>query len=83
MEDNFVGSTKLKLLIIADVDIISSGLLTEKYVKEAPVFDMIILCGPFTHRECSSQEEIALVQGDISAVVAQLENLVCRLLLDK
>lgn len=78
MQDNFVGFTKLKVLIIADVDIISSGLLAEKYVKKAPVFDMILLCGPFTHRECSSPEEIALVQGDISAVVAQLENIVCR-----
>ena len=78
MEEAFAGSNSLKVLIIADVDIISSGLLAEKYVKEAPTFDMILLCGPFTHRECSSQEEIALVHGDISAIVAQLENIVCR-----
>ena len=78
MEKAFAGSNSLKILVIADVDIVSSSLLTEKYVNEAPTFDMILLCGPFTHRECSTPEEIALVQGDISALVAQLENIVCR-----
>lgn len=78
MEMDFVTLNAMKVLVVADVDNVSSGLLAEKFVRKDPEFHMILLCGPFTHRPCSSPEEVALVQGDISAIIAQLETIVCR-----
>jgi hypothetical protein len=76
--DSFPFQTSLEVLIVADVDLISSSALVEGYSMSDVHCDMILLCGPVCYRECETPEQIASVQGDISAIVAQLENIVCR-----
>lgn len=71
----------LKILIVADVDLKSSSALVEEYATKDNAFDMILLCGPICYRECETPEQIASVHGEISAIIAQLENIVCRVCL--
>jgi hypothetical protein len=78
MADIFPFASNIKILVIADVDHPSASLLVEKYVPSGHQIDLILLMGPFAYRECSSPEELALMTGDISAIIAQMENVVCR-----
>lgn len=71
---------QLKLLVLADPDAMSASFITEKYVRLLPQFDAIIVCGPFVHSDCNSLEEEAAAQGDMAAIIAQLENIVCRVI---
>lgn len=74
-EPNFV-----RLLVIADVDIASASLITEQFVPQAPHFDAVLLCGPFCHEEPSTGEEHAVAMSEIGSIIAQLENIVCRVI---
>ena len=49
-----------------------------QYVPKGPKFDMIVLCGPFTQMDCDSPEDLVVAQAKIADVIAQLENVVCR-----
>ena len=79
--DSFPFQTSWKVLILADVDLTCCSALVEEYTMQEIQYDMIILCGPVCYRECETPEQIASVHGDISAIIAQLENIVCRVCL--
>lgn len=71
----------LNLLILSDVDADSAISLAEHFVPQSPPpFDAIVLCGPLSHMHISSAEEEAVATGDMSSVIAHLENIVCRVL---
>ena len=78
MEELYPPAKDLKVLVLADVDLTSSGKFVEKYIPLGPKFDMIVLCGPLTHMDCDSPEELVVAQARIADVIAQLENVVCR-----
>mmetsp|Transcript_26191 Transcript_26191/g.26436 ORF Transcript_26191/g.26436 Transcript_26191/m.26436 type:complete len:324 (-) Transcript_26191:12-983(-) len=68
----------LRLLIVNDVDIISANRLAEYFVPKPPQFDCCIVCGPFIHSDIVSREDEAVAEGDMASTIAQLENIVCR-----
>lgn len=68
----------LSILTCADIDADAAYKIAEKFVKEKPKFDLIILFGPFLHKGINSQEEIVTAEGDIASIIAQFENIVCR-----
>jgi hypothetical protein len=76
----FPYPSRVKLLIVADVDAQSANHLAEKFVPEDPDIDGIICCGPFGTDEISllSPENRAVAQGDMASIIATLENIVCR-----
>lgn len=69
---------RLKILIVSDVDIASASRLAEFFVPKPPQFDCCIVCGPFTHTEIISREDESTSEGDMASTIAQLENIVCR-----
>lgn len=84
----------MKILIVADVDIASASILSERFVPHDPIFDFILACGPF-HSSASpsaavataaattatnSTEQNAVIEGDIATAIAHLENMVCRVI---
>ena len=74
---------KLTALVIYEPDIHSTMVLAEKFVPNDPFFDVCIACGSFTGENVdvsSSHEAAACALGDISSAIAQLENIVCRVL---
>lgn len=74
----------LRLLVVHDVDIHSSSLLAEKYVPLTPEYDAVLAIGPFYHAPLDNQnklEDYAVAEGDIASSIAQLENIVCRVLI--
>ena len=80
MEYFAVSQTKYRFLVCSDIDGQSATKLTEKFVNQDPEFDAVILSGPFTHQELTTPEEIAVMGGDIASMIAQFENLVCRVI---
>lgn len=82
MEHFAPAQTKFRFLICSDVDGVSATRITDKYISEDPVFDAIILAGPLAGdvSQCDTKEEIAVLKGDIASIIAQFENLVCRVL---
>jgi hypothetical protein len=74
----FPPSSTLRIAIVADVDIPIVNKFAEQFIPYDPQFDMIVLCGPLTHRECKSAEDLAVIKANISAIIAQLESVVCR-----
>ena len=80
MDQYYAKKDELRFLVLNDVDIESTSLLAEKIVPEDPKYDCIIVSGPFTHCEVRTDEESALVHGDVANILAQLENIVCRVL---
>lgn len=80
MEYFAVQQTKYRFLICSDVDGASATKLTEHFIFSNPEFDAIILSGPFTHKEVTTPEEVAVMGGDIASIIAQFENLVCRVI---
>lgn len=80
MEYFAVPETKYRFLVCSDVDNTSTTKLVEQLLFKDPEFDAIILAGPFTHKELTTPEEVAIMEGDIASIIAQLENLVCRVL---
>eukprot|EP01038_Epipyxis_sp_PR26KG_P004716 gene4716-6620_t len=71
---------KLNILICSDIDSSSASRLAEKFVPQAPIYDAVILIGPFTHKQIESKEENVIVEGEIASIVAQFENIVCRVI---
>lgn len=69
---------RLHILACADIDIESASKLAEMFVEGSPQFDMIILFGPFVHHEIKSEEGRVTAEGDIASIIAQFENIVCR-----
>lgn len=72
--------THLRLLLCSDVDIVSAARLSEKFVPMAPQFDGVILVGPFIHTPLASDEDRAVALGDMASIIAQFENIVCRVI---
>jgi hypothetical protein len=75
----------MKLLIVSDVDLLSAGRISEKYVcgdsREDKVFyDACIICGPFAHRSIESKEDESTAIADMASIIAQFENIVCRVI---
>lgn len=54
--------------------------MTEKFIPEEPEFDAIILTGPFCHRPVPTKEDMAVMEADVASIIAQFENLVCRVI---
>eukprot|EP01036_Dinobryon_divergens_P025120 gene25120-33638_t len=72
---------KLTFLVCADVDGPSSLELAEYFVPTLkPRFDAVLVCGPFTHQNISSDEQRITAEGDIASIIAQFENVVCRVI---
>ena len=75
--------TSIRILVVADPDAMTASFITEKFVREFPPrFDAIIACGPFSpvKDEIRSLEEEATALGDMASIIAQLENIVCRVM---
>lgn len=78
--------TTIKILILADVDIFSVSQLTEKLIKTKHEIDCIILLGPFHDvsskqvPESNIQEKVSQDLANIAQIIAQLENIVCRVI---
>lgn len=71
---------KLKLLVCADIDTASSTRIAELFVPQQPQFDAVILLGPFIHEELLTAEANVIAEGDIASIIAQFENIVCRVI---
>lgn len=79
--NNFLASpTSIRLLVCSDVDIISAARLSEKFVPMPPQFDGVILIGPFVQNPLNTEEDRAVALGDMASIVAQFENIVCRVI---
>jgi hypothetical protein len=73
-------SGQVQILVVHDIDLISAAKISEKYVcgESRVMFDACIICGPFTHRSITSPEDEAIAIGDMASIIAQFENIVCR-----
>ncbi len=71
---------KCRILVCKDVDGQSASKIAEKFVPLSPIFDAVILCGPFVHELCDTAEQCAVAEADISSIIAQFENIVCRVM---
>ena len=81
MENFFsVNPAHVRLLVVADVDVASASLIAEHFVPQSPRFDAIVIMGPFTHEEAKTEEELVISKGEMGAVIAQFENIVCRVI---
>ena len=72
---------QLRMLTVHDVDLPAAVRLTEHLSVTAEKVDLVILCGPFTseanHIPLSAEEEAVRI-ADVSSIIAQFENIVCR-----
>lgn len=75
----------MRFLVVCDVDSASVAKLAEKYVCGSvdgvkPEFDAVILLGPFVGSSpyLASPEGEAAAEGEMGSLIAQLENIVCR-----
>jgi hypothetical protein len=80
METFLQESNRLRLLLVADVSMASVTALSESLVPLPPQFDGIVVIGPFGLGRFKTPEETAMALGDMASTVAQLENIVCRVL---
>mmetsp|Transcript_5177 Transcript_5177/g.7174 ORF Transcript_5177/g.7174 Transcript_5177/m.7174 type:complete len:311 (-) Transcript_5177:84-1016(-) len=74
------GTYELKLLIVNDVDLECASQLVEWVLRREEIFDLCFVSGDFIHSsdfEETAQEESAR-EGAITSILAQLENIVCR-----
>ena len=79
MHGAFPPARRFRVLVVADIDLDAVNSLASKYVPDnAEEVDMIVACGPFTHAECTSDEEMAVSKANLAAIMAQLECIVCR-----
>ena len=58
MSDSDDMPKSLKVLVISDLDLPSSSLLSEFLVAKDPYYDAIIVCGPFLHQDADDDDEI-------------------------
>lgn len=70
----------ISILVVADPDFVSVTALSEKLIQSKPSYDCIIVVGPFIHKDITTAEESAVALSDIAAIIAQLENIVCRVI---
>lgn len=70
--------TRFRFLVCSDVDAVSATKMTEKFVPSEPEFDAVILTGPFCHRAVLTKEDMAVMEADMASIIAQFENIVCR-----
>jgi hypothetical protein len=70
----------ISILVVADPDFASVTSLSEKLIQSKPIYDCIVVIGPFIHKELTTAEESAVAHSDIAAIIAQLENIVCRVI---
>lgn len=75
----------MRVLVVCDVDSASAAKLTERYVCGSvdgvkPEFEAVILLGPFvgSSQSHASPEGEAITEGEMASLIAQLENIVCR-----
>lgn len=80
MEGITLETNKLRFLLCRDIDNPSSTRIAEKFVPISPCFDGVLLCGPFYDGLVSTAESRAVAEADIASVIAQFENVVCRVL---
>lgn len=78
MDRIFPPSSSLRVAIVADVDVHAVNKFAERFIPNDPSFDLVLLLGPLTHRECETGEDLAAAKADIAAIIAQLETVVCR-----
>jgi len=80
------GPTHMRLLIVADTDVAGATALAEYFVPQTPVFDAVLVCGPFCQGSVNkgqdemTLQERAVLMGDIGSTLAQFENIVCRVM---
>lgn len=70
----------LRFLVLADVDMMSVTKLSEHFIHLSPQFDCIIVIGPHGLKPSNSAEDTAVALGDMASIIAQLENIVCRVI---
>ena len=82
MADSFpVNSDIINFLVVYDISTQKASQLAEKFVADAPKFDVILIIGPFTNaNKLSGAEELAVAEGDMASSIAQLENIACRVI---
>ncbi len=80
METFLDDCERLRFLLIADVNMVSATNLSEVFVPLPPQFDGILVVGPFGLGNFKSPEETAIALGDMASTLAQLENIVCRVI---
>ena len=68
----------LRLLLVCDCDIANSAKLADRFVRERPQIDLIVAMGPFADKEAATGEQVAMAEGDVASILAQLENIACR-----
>lgn len=74
---------QIKILIISDVDLLTSNKITEKYICNKNIkiiYDICLICGPFIHSNILNKEDESLAIGLMSSILAQFENIVCRVI---
>ncbi|CAM9524411.1 unnamed protein product, partial [Ascophyllum nodosum] len=75
---------RLRMLLLADVDLDSAGRMVEWAIQGGTAFDLCAVCGDFVSRtgdwtaHGEPDERLSAEEGEISAILAQLENTVCR-----
>ncbi|CAM9552813.1 unnamed protein product, partial [Discosporangium mesarthrocarpum] len=73
---------RLRLLLLSDVDLPAASRVVKWALRrEVTSFDLCVICGDFIHRPrgaISSEEELLAEEGQISAALGQLENIVSR-----
>lgn len=77
-------TSTMRILLCHDVDLQSAVQVSELIVTtRKTAFDLVLISGPFTAETNTipySPEEEAVRIADISSIIAQLENIVCRVL---
>lgn len=71
---------KIRLLVVKDLDIGSVSRLAEHFVHQPPQFTACVACGPLTAVADETPEGVALALGAMASTIAQLENIVCRVI---
>jgi len=83
MEMFEANPTHVRILVLADVCNESVAQVAEHFIPTSPQFDAVVVCGPFCFvqsQDAATAEERVLIQGEIGSVLAQLENIVCRVM---
>jgi hypothetical protein len=76
----------MRFLIVSDVDSECAAKLSEKFVSGyldgvKPEFEAVILMGPFgANSSITTAEEEAIAEGEMASIIAQFENIVCRVI---
>lgn len=73
---------QIKGLFAGDISISKAMILADKCVRSGPMYDFIISGGKFLSSKFTGRkmEESAIIKADFSTALAQLENIVCRVL---